>query len=118
MLAGAIGAGLADLLGGYMVWVLPTAVIKGVWALLMGLFMYKIMKGTKIGWLVGAVIGGAAQVVLYTLVKIPLYGPYGAFVEVPLLIGQTVCGIIFGSVLYLIFEKSSLMARLRAISRS
>ena len=35
--AAAIGSALADLLGGYMIWVVPTAVIKGVWALLMGL---------------------------------------------------------------------------------
>ena len=115
MLAGAIGAGLADLLGGFMVWVLPTAVIKGMWALVMGLFMYKLMKQSRFGWLVGAVVGGGVQVVLYTLVKIPLYGQYGAFAEVPLLVGQTVCGIVFGSVLYLILEKSSVLKKLRIL---
>ena len=51
VLAAAIGAGLADLLGGYMIWVVPTAVIKGVWALLMGLFMYRLLKNMKFGWL-------------------------------------------------------------------
>ena len=117
MLAGAIGAGLSDLLGGYMIWVLPTAVIKGVWALLMGLIMYKLMKNSRIGWLVGAVVGGLVQVVLYTVVKIPLYGQYGALAEVPLLIGQTVCGIVFGSVLYLIFAKSSILGKLRTLCR-
>ena len=75
MLAAAIGAGLADLLGGYMIWVLPTAAIKGIWALLMGLFMYKLMREVRFGWLAGAVTGGLVQIVLYTLVKIPLYGP-------------------------------------------
>ena len=117
MLAGAIGAGLSDLLGGYMIWVLPTAVIKGVWALLMGLIMYKLMKSSRIGWLIGAVVGGMVQVVLYTVVKIPLYGQYGALAEVPLLIGQTVCGIVFGSVLYLIFAKSSILGKLRTLCR-
>ena len=117
MLAAAIGAGLADLLGGYMIWVLPSAVIKGAWALIMGLFMYKIMKEFRFGWLAGAITGGAAQIVLYTLVKIPLYGQYGAFAEVPLLTGQTVCGIVFGSVLYLIFERSSVFNKLKRLCR-
>ncbi|HIS81440.1 MAG TPA: ECF transporter S component [Candidatus Scatomonas merdavium] len=117
VLAAAIGAGLADLLGGYMIWVVPTAVIKGVWALLMGLFMYRILKNMKFGWLAGAVIGGLVQIVLYTIVKIPLYGQYGALAEVSLLAGQTVCGIVFGSVLYLIFEKSSVLGRLQRLCR-
>ena len=108
---------MADLLGGYMIWVVPTAVIKGVWALLMGLFMYRLLKNMKFGWLAGAVIGGLVQIVLYTIVKIPLYGQYGALAEVPLLAGQTVCGIVFGSVLYLIFEKSSVLGRLQRLCR-
>ena len=64
-----------------------------------------------------AVIGGLVQIVLYTIVKIPLYGQYGALAEVPLLAGQTVCGIVFGSVLYLIFEKSSVLGRLQRLCR-
>ena len=117
MLAAAIGTGLADLLGGYMIWVLPTAAIKGIWALLMGLFMYKLMREVRFGWLAGAVTGGLVQIVLYTLVKIPLYGQYGAVAEIPLLAGQTVCGIVFGSVLYLMFEKSSILGKLRTLCR-
>ena len=48
MAAGAIGAGLADLIGGYTVWVLPTIVIKSMWALIIGLFMVKLGKNNKI----------------------------------------------------------------------
>ena len=36
VLAGAIGAGLSDFLGGYAVWVLPTMVLKGLWAFIAG----------------------------------------------------------------------------------
>ena len=98
-----------------MIWVLPTAAIKGIWALVMGVFMYKLLKHVQFGWLIGAVIGGFIQVILYTLVKIPLYGKYGAFAEIPLLAGQTVCGILFGSILYLIFEKSAVLEKLRVL---
>lgn len=55
-LAGGIGAALADLLGGYMQWVLPTFLIKAVMALIMG---YVIDKWHHNGnWLAGAVLGG------------------------------------------------------------
>ena len=75
------------------------------------------MREVRFGWLAGAVTGGLVQIVLYTLVKIPLYGQYGAVAEIPLLAGQTVCGIVFGSVLYLMFEKSSILGKLRTLCR-
>ena len=40
VLAGAIGAGLSDFLGGYAVWVLPTMVLKGLWAFIAGTIAY------------------------------------------------------------------------------
>lgn len=73
MLAGAIGAGF------------PTSspdtppgssylVLKGGWALIMGLIMYRLLPHFKYSWLAGAVTGGIFHVIGYTLVKIPLYG--------------------------------------------
>ena len=115
MLAAAIGAGLADLLGGYMVWVLPTMAIKGIWAFLMGTIMYRLLKNRRYGWLAGAIAGGAVQILLYTLVKIPLYGPYGTMVEIPFEVVQTACGILFGSLLYMILNKSAVLARLKKL---
>ena len=38
-IAGGIGASLADLVGGYMVWIVPTFFIKFVMACIMGLFV-------------------------------------------------------------------------------
>ena len=59
--AGAIGAGLADLIGGYTVWVLPTIVIKSMWALIIGLFMVKLGKNNKIMPYVGVDVGEIIQ---------------------------------------------------------
>ena len=42
--AGAIGGGLSDFIGGYFYWVVPTLLIKCMWALVMGLIMHKIQK--------------------------------------------------------------------------
>lgn len=113
-LAGAIGAGLSDLLGGYAVWVLPTAIIKASWALIMGLVAYKLLAKFKYGYVVGAIAGGIVHIILYTAVKVPLYGLGYAIVRVPVLSAQTVCGIIIGSVLYFVFEKIPAVRKLSA----
>ena len=63
MLAGAIGAGLSDFIAGYAAWVLPTIVLKGGWALIMGLIMYRLLPHFKYSWLAGAVTGGIFHVI-------------------------------------------------------
>ena len=45
--AGAIGAGLSDLLGGFAYWVLPTILIKCMWALVLGAILRRAGKGRK-----------------------------------------------------------------------
>ncbi len=114
-LAGAIGAGLSDLAGGYVMWVLPTVVIKAVWALIMGLIMYRLMKGKKGGWIVGAIVGGAWQVAAYTLCAIPMYGlnAAGALVELGLEAIQASAGIVVCMVLYGLLIKTGALARIR-----
>ena len=73
-LAGGIGAALSDALGGYTHWIVPTFFIKAAMALIMGAFVYKLLKSNRFAWLVGAFVGGLIQVLLYALVKIPMYG--------------------------------------------
>lgn len=109
MLAGAIGAGLSDLLGGYTVWVLPTMLFKGIWALIMGIVAYKLLPKVKFNWLIGAVAGAIVHIALYTLIKIPLYGMEYAILRIPSITGQTICGIIFGSVLYMFIKSSGIL---------
>ena len=104
-IAGALGAGLSDLLGGYTTWVLPTMAIKASWAIIMGLVAYKLFKDSKYNLWAGAVIGGLVHVLLYTLVKIPLFGLTYALSTVATLSFQTLFGIIFGNVLYRILGK-------------
>jgi len=109
ILAGAIGAGLSDLLGGYTAWVLPTMLFKGLWALVMGLVAYKLLPKVKFNWLIGAIAGGILHVILYTLIKIPLYGMEYALVRIPIITGQTICGIVFGSALYLFIKSTNVL---------
>ncbi|MFR5734029.1 MAG: ECF transporter S component [Clostridium sp.] len=106
MLAGAIGAGLSDFIAGYAAWVLPTIVLKGGWALIMGLIMYRLLPHFKYSWLAGAVTGGIFHVIGYTLVKIPLYGGGVAMAECFTLVAQTAAGIVLGGVAYTVLSRS------------
>ena len=113
MLAGAIGAGLSDFIAGYAAWVLPTIVLKGGWALIMGLIMYRLLPHFKYSWLAGAVTGGIFHVIGYTLVKIPLYGGGVAMAECFTLVAQTAAGIVLGGVAYTVLPRSPAIRSLR-----
>lgn len=106
ILAGSIGAGLADLIGGYPVWVIPTMFMKAMWAFILGTIMYKLMPNNKYSWLVGAIIGGIAHTIGYTLVKIPLYGMALAMGELFTTGCQSAAGVILGGAAYMVLSKS------------
>ncbi len=103
-IAGAIGAGLSDLIGGYTAWVIPTMAIKATWGIIMGLIAFNILKNKKYSLWVGAIIGGIVHVILYTLVKIPLFGLTYAIATVFTLSFQTAFGIIAGNILYTLLK--------------
>lgn len=113
--AGAIGAGLADLAGGFVYWVLPTLVIKCMWALVAGAILYKLMKGKFAGFIIGSVSGGVLQIAAYTLVRAFLYGGRTAVLEIPALAGQTLAGIVLSVVIYKVLEKSGAAAKIHAL---
>lgn len=59
--------------GGYMHWVIPTFIIKYIMATVMGLFIDKIMPNRKGNWLIGSIVGGIVQIILYTVFKVFLF---------------------------------------------
>ena len=99
-LAGALGAGLADFLGGYTAWVLPTMAFKAAWVVVMGLVAFHLLKGWKYNLWAGAILGGLVHIALYTLIKIPMFGAAYAFSTLLTLAIQTLSGVILGNVLY------------------
>jgi uncharacterized membrane protein len=84
-IAGGVGSALADLLGGWYVWVPFTLIIKGVEGFLAG---YILRRGGReeqgisrliIAW----IIGGLEMVSGYFLVQVYMYGFNAALVEIP-----------------------------------
>lgn len=111
-IAGAIGGGLSDFIGGYFYWVVPTLLIKCMWALVMGFIMHKLLKDRKGAFLIGAVAGGVLHIIAYTLVRAAIYGGKTAIIEIPGLAFQTGAGIVIGFVIYQLLKKSGVAGRL------
>ena len=111
--AGGMGEAMADLIGGYTHWVLPTFIIKAIMAGAVGLAAYKLFPRLKYGWLIGAAVGGVLQLVLYALVKIPMYGmPYviTTFASDSV---QTIFGIVAAAVIISALNGSHITEKLR-----
>src|SRR5690554_1055556 len=73
--AGAIGASFSDLIGGFSFYALPTFIIKGVMALIMG-YMVEKLPSIKHKWIVGAVMGSVWQVLAYYVVGSIIVGNF------------------------------------------
>ena len=89
-------------------WVLPTIVIKSMWALIIGLFMVKLGKNNKIMPYVGVGVGAIFHICAYTLVRIFVYGISAALVALPGLIFQTVSGVVIFVALYVCVSKAGI----------
>lgn len=112
-IAGGLGAALADLAGGYAVWIIPTFFIKSIMAIIMGLITEKVLKKYGYGWIPGAIAGGIFQILAYTIVKFPLYGKAIAITEfIPLTI-QTVTGVVLSIVIVAVLDKSRVLNKLK-----
>ena len=80
-LAGGIGSCMADLIGGYFVYVPITLVIKGLVAFIAGKIYEKMGKTTKSRH-IAVILGGVTDIIVvaggYFLCEIPLYTAAGA----------------------------------------
>ena len=111
--AAAVGAALSDLLGGFLIWVIPTFVIKGIMAFVMGTVVEKILPEKKGNWLIGAILGGICQIIGYQSVKIVLISPAAALATIPTITTQTVAGIIIAAVVITVLQSSKVIYRLQ-----
>lgn len=101
LLAGGIGSAMADLIGGYFVYVPITFVIKGLVALFSAL-VYQRMTTAKSRY-AAVVIGGVIDIILvaggYFICEYFIYGA-GAAASIPANIIQGIGGLIISFILY------------------
>lgn len=101
-LAGSIGGALSDMLAGYNQYILPTIIIKYIMGYLMGYIIEK-RPNSRVFPVVGSIIGGGIQIILYYFVGAFFTGSYVvALSDIPGNIVQCLVGII---ILFLLGNK-------------
>ena len=95
-LAGGIGSSLADLIGGWYIYVIPTLIIKGVEGLLAGWIVRGTDEPSFQRLLLAWIVGGFEMVGGYFIFQVYLYGFGAALVEVPFNLVQMAVGGIVG----------------------
>lgn len=103
LLAAGIGSAMADLLGGYFIYVPITFAVKGIIAWTAGIIYHKLGKTSKSQY-TAVILGGIADIILvaggYFLCEIPLYGLSAAAASIPANLIQGLGGLIIAFVLY------------------
>lgn len=109
-LAAGVGSGLADILSGYAIYAPATFIIKGIMALV-SYFVFKVMQ-KKLPALPCLITSGFLAEVLmvggYFLFEGFLYGFIPSAANIPFNAIQGVAGLILGTILVKVFEKSSI----------
>jgi uncharacterized membrane protein len=94
-LAGGLGSGLADLLGGWYNWVIFTAVIKGAEGFVAGKLAGSVEGRTLQQAVIAWIAGGVVMVGGYFIVQVFMYGVSAAMVEAPFnMVQMLVAGIV------------------------
>lgn len=103
VLAAALGSMLADLLGGYFTYLIPTFVIKG----LVAAVAFAGLRGQKPFWLewIVLIVAEGVMVLGYFLVECLLYGPAAAGGAVLPNVMQGISGAVIGAVLIPVFRR-------------
>ena len=109
-LAAGLGSALADTFSGYVIYVPATFVIKGLMALI-AFYGFKLLH-SKLGNISSRIISGiVAEVVMvagYFIFEGFLYGFGPSLVNIPANVIQGVAGLIIGTILVKVFEKSKI----------
>lgn len=112
-LAGAIGGTLSDVLGGFVVWIVPTFFIKMLMAMVAGILFDKLVSKGKYFFLLTFTLGGMLQIVLYALTDVLYFGLPAALGGVWGLTVQSSCGVVIACVIIIYMEKSHITDRIK-----
>lgn len=95
-IAGGIGSGLADLLGGWYNWVIFTTIIKGVEGFTVGALAKRSRQPNLQRVIMAWAVGGSLMVLGYFIVQVFMYGLGAAMVEAPFNVVQMLVSGIIG----------------------
>lgn len=116
-LAAGIGAMIADLTAGYAIWMVPTFIVKAVFALVCGIVAEKLFKGKLYGYVIGAVLGAIVHIIGYFLSWTLLFSFEAALSTLPLLSFQTAVGMVGGVILVTAVNTSGAAKSIRRLAK-
>ncbi|MDR3072545.1 MAG: ECF transporter S component [Clostridiales Family XIII bacterium] len=96
--AAALGSALSDLVGGYVFYALPTAIIKGTMGLVAGILLAR--NKSLLRFVVASVIGGGIMVTGYAIFEALFFNLNQAIATIPFNSVQWVGGVLVASALY------------------
>ena len=115
-LAAGVGAALADLIGGYPLWVGPTFLIKATMVLLSVFLIRKVFHENKLGTVVAFLLSGAWQVLGYYVASALMFDRAYAIASVPGNAVQSGVGIAAALVLVTALRQTGQLEKLRALA--
>ncbi len=95
--AAAIGSAIADLAGGYAIYIPVTIVIKGLMGLVVGLMS---KKGSFALYAAACIISGAIMTIGYALFELPVFGIAYAVTSIPFNLAQWGINVVVAVALY------------------
>ena len=104
-----IGSAIADVIAGFAMYVPATALIKGLMALIVWLFVKKNESVNMIKFVISAVIAELVMVGGYFVYECYLYDKAAALVSVPYNFIQGAAGLVCGVLLLLVMNKTKLL---------
>ena len=113
----ALGAGLADLATGYVIWILPTAIVKMLFALTIFLIAEKIFKCKTIGYVLGVIAAAAVHIVGYSLAWYIIGGAAGLTGAIIPLVIQTAIGAALGTIMLIMLNSAGAGKKLKSMVR-
>lgn len=116
-LAAGIGAAIADLTAGFAMWIVPTFVVKALFALVCGLIAQKLFKGKLYGYIIGAVVGAVVHIAGYFLSWTILFSFETALTVLPLLSFQTAVGLVGGVILVTVLNTSGAARQIKKLAK-
>ncbi|MGN0292826.1 MAG: ECF transporter S component [Lachnospiraceae bacterium] len=110
-IAGAIGAALADLLGGYAIWMVPTFFIKAIMALIMGVLAERSHR--TYGWVAGCLAGCIFQVAAYSAATAFLFDKASALAMITGNTVQSLGGFLVAFAVFTVMHNAGLVAAIK-----
>lgn len=113
----ALGAALADFAAGYVMWIVPTAIVKTLMAVTIFLVAEKLLGSKTVGYVIGITAGAIVHIAGYSVSWLIIGGKAGLASAIVPLVLQTVIGAVLGIVLISVLNSTGAGKKLKSMAK-